>query len=136
MRSRLLLISLAALWCAQPGDAQRGDPLGPEVRKYLRVSTPRVILEHVSVIDGTGAPPIPDRNISIEGGKITAISPGADQPPRDGTTIMSLRGYSVMPGIVGMHDHLFYLARPHFAADQSFNGPTLFVQMSYSAPRL
>ena len=86
--------------------AQRVESLGPEVRKYLRVSTPKVILEHVQIIDGTGAPPTPDRNIYIEGGKITAISEGADQPPSDRVTILDLRGYSVMPGIVGMHNHL------------------------------
>jgi imidazolonepropionase-like amidohydrolase len=115
---------------------QRVDVLGPEVRKYLRVSTPKVVLEHVQIIDGTGAAPSPDQNISIAGGKITAISPGADVPPTDDTTIINLRGYSVMPGIVGMHDHLFYFARPNLAADWSFDGPALFVQMSFSAPRL
>jgi imidazolonepropionase-like amidohydrolase len=132
MRNWLLLLCLAS-W---PVAAQRINALGPQVRKYVSVSTPRVILEHVLVIDGTGAAPIPDQNIFIEGGKITAISPGADQPPSDGTTIMNLRGYAVMPGIVGMHDHLFYLARPNLAADYSSESPSLFVQMTYSAPRL
>ena len=112
------------------------EALGPEVRRYLRVTTPKVILEHVRVIDGTGAAPVPDQNITIEGGKITAISAGADQPATEGTTILDLRGYSVLPGIVGMHNHLFYLARPNFAADGSFNGPFLFQQMTFSAPRL
>jgi hypothetical protein len=41
-----------------------------------------------------------------------------------------------MPGIVGMHNHLYYLALPNLAADYSFDHPPLFVQMSYSAPRL
>jgi len=116
--------------------AQRVDALGPQVRKYLRVSTPKVVLEHVQIIDGKGAAPISDQNISIEGGKITAISPGADQSPSDGTTIIDLRGYSVMPGIVGMHDHLFYMARPNLEADYSYDGPALFVPMTFSAPRL
>jgi imidazolonepropionase-like amidohydrolase len=136
MRSWLLLFCLAALLRSELAYAQRIDALGPQVRKYVRVSAPKVILEHVLVIDGTGAAPIPDQNISIDGGKITAISPGADHPPSDDTTIINLRGYSVMPGIVGMHDHLFYLARPNLAADNSFDGPALFVQMSFSAPRL
>jgi imidazolonepropionase-like amidohydrolase len=136
MRSWLPLFSLAVLSYSAPADAQRVDALGPEVRKYLRVSTPRVILEHVQIIDGTGAAPTPDQNIYIEGGKIKAISAGADQPASDGTTILDLRGYSVMPGIVGMHNHLFYLARPNPGADGSFERPALFLQMSYSAPRL
>jgi hypothetical protein len=72
----------------------------------------------------------------IENGRITAISPGADQPPSDGTTILNLRGYSVMPGIVGMHDHLFYMVRPNLAADNTFDGPAIFLEMSFSAPRL
>lgn len=99
----LLLFCLAVFSCSENADAQRIDALGPQVRKYVSVSTPKVILEHVLVIDGTGAAPIPDQNISIEGGKIAAISPGADQPAKEGTTILNLRGYSVMPGIVGMH---------------------------------
>src|SRR5205807_7917380 len=109
--------------------AQRIDALGPQVRKYVSVGTPKVVLEHVELIDGTGAAPLADQNIVIEAGRIAAISPGADLPPSDGTTILNLRGYAVMPGIVGMHDHLFYLARPNFAADFSSDSPAMFVQM-------
>ncbi len=116
--------------------AQGVDALGPEVRKYLRVSTPGVVLEHVRIIDGTGAAPVPDQNITIEGRRIVAISAGADQPASSGTAILDLRGYSVMPGIVGMHNHLFCLARPNFGADGTFNSPFLFQQMTFSAPRL
>src|SRR5260370_30501634 len=72
MRSWLPLLYLAGLSYSEPADAQRVDALGPEVRKYLRVNTPKVILEHVQIIDGTGAAPTPDQNIYIEGGKIKA----------------------------------------------------------------
>jgi hypothetical protein len=57
LRSWLPLLSLVALSYSEPADAQRVDALGPEVRKYLRVNTPKVILEHVQVIDGTEAAP-------------------------------------------------------------------------------
>jgi imidazolonepropionase-like amidohydrolase len=105
MRCRVAVFSVAAL----AGFAALGwgaDPLGPETHKYVRVSAPKVILEHVQVIDGTGAAPVADRNITIE------------------------------PGIVGMHDHLFYLARPGYAADGSSSGPALFHQVTFSATRL
>jgi hypothetical protein len=130
------LLCVAVLFWPALAEAQEANALGPEVRKYLRVSTPRVILEHVRIIDGTGAAPVPDQNITIERGKIVALFAGADQPASSETTILDLRGYSVMPGIVGMHNHLFYLARPNFGADGSFNGPFLFQQMTFSAPRL
>lgn len=131
-----LFCLMVLLSCSQLASAQRFDALNPEVRRYVSVSTQKVILEHVQVIDGTGAAPVQDQNISIGGGKITAISPGADQPASEGITIINLRGYSVMPGIVGMHDHMFYLGRPNLAVDLDFEGPGLFLEMSFSAPRL
>jgi imidazolonepropionase-like amidohydrolase len=133
---RWLLLPCLVYVAPVPVSAQRPDSLGPEVRKYLRVSTPRVVLEHVQIIDGTGAAARPDQDITIERGRITAISAGADQPASDGTTILDLRGYSVMPGIIGMHEHLFYLARTNLAADFTSDGPAVFLEMPYSAPRL
>jgi imidazolonepropionase-like amidohydrolase len=131
-----LLVGLSALASASAATAQRVDGLGPEVRKYVTVGTERVILEHVEVIDGTGGVPLADRNIVIEGGKIAAILPGADQTPSPGTTILDLRGHAVLPGIVGMHDHLFALVRPGLGPDNDYNPPGMFVPMTYSAPRL
>ena len=74
--------------------------LSPLVQKYVSAGTPRVILEHVEIIDGTGASAIPDQNITIENGKIAAISPGADQSPTDGTTIRDLREFRQRKGKV------------------------------------
>ena len=131
-----VVLWVAALAQAAALHGQRGDALGPEVRKYVRVGTRQVVLEHVRVIDGTGAAPLEDRNVSIADGKITAISPGADVRPADGTTVLDLKGHSVMPGIVGMHDHLVVLVRPNYVADGTSDRPGLFQPMLFSAPRL
>jgi len=137
MNARIVsLLCVAASAWSGPAIAQRVDRLGPQVRKYLRVDTPEVILEHVEVIDGTGAAPLADRNVRISAGKIAAILPGADELPRDGATILDLRGRSVLPGIVGMHDHLFYLAQPDLRPDGSLERPAFFVETRFSAPRL
>jgi imidazolonepropionase-like amidohydrolase len=133
---KFLAAFFLAVLSAPVACAQRADTLSPQVRKYVSVSTSKVVLEHVEIIDGTGAAAVADQNISIENGKIAAIAPGADLPPAEGTTILNLRGYSVMPGIVGMHEHLFYIPFPNLAADGSFERPILFHEMSYSAPRL
>ena len=137
MNARILSL-LCAAWSvgSGPAAAQRVEQLAPQVRKYLRVDTPEVVLEHVEVIDGTGAAPLADRNIRISAGKIAAITPGADEPPRNGATILDLRGRSVLPGIVGMHDHLFFLAQPDLRQDGSFERPGFFVEARFSAPRL
>jgi hypothetical protein len=69
-RLRMLLALLAVLASTRTLDAQRIDALGPQVRKYVSVSAPKVILEHVEIIDGTGAAPMPDRNLVLENGTI------------------------------------------------------------------
>jgi imidazolonepropionase-like amidohydrolase len=110
--------------------------LSKTVQKYVRVNSPKIILEHVRVIDGTGKPAVDDQNIVIEGGKIAAVQAGADVPAAAGTTVLDLHGYSVVPGIVGMHNHLFYVARPNFDAEWKSEPPVMVPQMSFSAPRL
>jgi imidazolonepropionase-like amidohydrolase len=132
-----LTVCFAALWHFQLTYAQTADVLEPQVRKYVRVSTPKVVLEHVRIIDGTATPPRPDQNIAIENGKIAAISRGADQPQSADVTVLDLRGYSVIPGIVGMHDHLNFYARPNLQADGSYDrAGASATEMSFSAPRL
>lgn len=130
------LILLATVGNATNVFAQRYQSLSADTRRFVRVGTPRIVLEHVEVIDGSGAPPQRDRNVVIEDGKIASMSAGEDEQPRDGTTILDLRGYAVIPGIVGMHDHLWFQARPNLRSDDTFDGPALRVDMPFSAPRL
>ena len=131
MRRAVLAVSL----CVLSATAQTPVP-GKSVKPFIRVDAAKVVLTHVRVIDGTGAPAVDDRNVVIEGGKISAILPGADVAAAAGTTVLDLRGYSVMPGIVGMHNHLFYIARPNMNSRRQFDDPVLVPQMTFSAPRL
>src|SRR5580700_7369444 len=116
-------------------NADQPGALSNEVLKYVRVQAPKVVLTHVRVIDGTGRAAVDDQNLVIENGKITAIQPGADVAA-DGGTILDLRGYTVMPGIVGMHNHLFYVARPDMDGQWNSEPPVVVPQMTFSAPRL
>jgi imidazolonepropionase-like amidohydrolase len=112
--------------------------LSPEVQAFVRVQAPTVILTHVRIIDGTGKPAIDDRNLVIEHGRISRIEAGANAVAKPGTTVMDLRGYSVIPGLVGMHNHLYYVARPNFqlARTPPYDPPLLLPQMMFSSPRL
>jgi imidazolonepropionase-like amidohydrolase len=106
------------------------------VKEMVRVDAARVVLTHVRVIDGTGAAAVDDQNVLIESGIISTIQPGADVQPAAGSTVINLRGYTVMPGIIGMHNHLFYTARPNLNSQWEFEQPQLLPQMTFSAPRL
>jgi len=132
--NRLLSCTLLIFhFCAH---AQNTASLSALVQKYVRVNAPRVVLQHVRVIDGTGKPAVEDQNLVIEHGKISALGPGSDTMANDGTTVLNLRGYSVMPGIVGMHNHLYYIARPNADSDWNSEPPIVVPQMTFSAPRL
>jgi imidazolonepropionase-like amidohydrolase len=111
-------------------------PAQKTVQSYVRVATPRAVLSHVRVIDGAGHPALDDRNVVIDGGKIVAIEAGSDVAQTAGTTVLPLAGYTVFPGLVGMHDHLYYIARPNYDEEWSSEPPLLVPQMMFSAPRL
>jgi imidazolonepropionase-like amidohydrolase len=106
----------------------------PAVAKYIKTKSPRILLTHVRVIDGTGAAPLEDQNILIENGKIASISSTA--PNAANAEVLDLHGHTVIPGLVGMHDHLYYIARPNFAVDGSSDPPLIVPQMTFSAPRM
>src|SRR5215204_3510811 len=82
---------------------------GPSAeRQFIRIDVPVVALIHVRVIDGTGAEPKDDQTIVISGGKIQSVgsSAGAKLPPA--AQVLDLQGYTVLPGLVGMHNHIFF----------------------------
>jgi imidazolonepropionase-like amidohydrolase len=118
-----------------PAAAQTPE-LSKGVKELVRVNAPKVILTHVRVIDGTGAAAVEDQNVVIAGGKIRAIEPGAEVAAAADSTVVDLHGYTVMPGIVGMHNHLFYIARPNLNSQWKSDAPLLVTQMTFSAPRL
>jgi dihydroorotase-like cyclic amidohydrolase len=126
---------LAVFLLLLPAFAQSPE-LSDTVKQFVRADAPKIVLTHVRVIDGTGASAVDDQNVVIEGGKISAIQQGADVAASAGATVLDLRGYTVMPGIVGMHNHLFYIAAPNLNSEWKSEPPLLVTQMTFSAPRL
>jgi hypothetical protein len=80
----------------------------PNVQRFISVDAPTVALTHVRLVDGTGAEPGEDRTVLISQGRISAVGPSASVRLPDGAKVMDLSGHTVIPGIVGLHDHTFY----------------------------
>jgi imidazolonepropionase-like amidohydrolase len=118
---------IVAVAIAVPGvvAAQSYAGLSDGVRSLVSVPEEVVALTHVRVIDGTGAAPLEDQTVVIERGRITAVGPTASVRVPAGARQLELSGHTVLPGIVGMHDHTFYTT--------SFGRS---VQLNHSAPRL
>jgi len=102
------------------------------LKPYVSEDAPVLVLLHVRVIDGTGAAAAEDQRIDIEGGKIARVQSATLRnafPPK--AKILDLSGKTVIPGLVGMHEHLFYTA-PERAKD----GLPFWIEMIDSGPRL
>lgn len=135
MLSRLLSQVLLLLLASLTVHAQSPE-LSKAVQEFVRVNSGKVVLTHIRIIDGTGTASVEDQNVVIEDGKIAAIQKGADVAADKSTAVLDLHGYTVMPGIVGMHNHLFYIARPNLDSRRHFDDPVVVPQMTFSAPRL
>ena len=123
-----LRILIAAALAIPLAAQQKPSPLSP----YIKEDAPVLVLEHVRIIDGTGAAPQDDMRIEIAGGKITSIAPSSvkrSAPPQ--AKVLDLTGKTVIPGLVGMHEHLFYPL-----PERPAGGAALYGEMADSAPRL
>jgi imidazolonepropionase-like amidohydrolase len=114
----LLSLGLASSLAAQ-------QPNG--AKAYVTVADPVVALTNATVIDGTGAAPVKNETIIIQGGKIAQVGPAASVPVPAGAKTIDLHGSTVIPGLVGMHDHLFYFAVGGREVMDSYSGPRLYL---------
>ena len=67
----------------------------------------RTILRGGRLIDGTGAPPVEDAGVVLDGGRVVAVGP-SDTLPRGAAREIDLDGRTVLPGLVDCHTHLTY----------------------------
>ncbi len=145
------LFTLPLLLIAAPAFAQTPTnlpPPGPDVQPFISVNAPVFVLDHVRLIDGTGAPAVEDQSIVIANGNIQSIGPAASIQAPPGAQRLDRSGYSVIPGIVGMHNHLYYtdsysvqvvnhkIAEPGLIiAEVPFTGPRLYLAAGVTTMR-
>ena len=133
MRGVVLVAAVA--FAAVSGWAQQGP--SAEVARYIKVpAAPVIVLEHVRVIDGTGAPALADETVVLREGKIAAVEGSGKSQAPAGAVVLDMSGRTVMPGLVGMHDHMYYIARPNADASGQSEAPLMVPQMAFSSPHL
>src|SRR5258705_1670232 len=113
----LLSISNTCLAQTPPSDRQQ----------FIRIEAPIVALMHVRVIDGTSAAPLEDQSMVISAGKFDSIAPTATARVPSSAQILDLKGHTVLPGLVGMHNHMFF---------PMGGSPPMYSNMGRSFPRL
>jgi imidazolonepropionase-like amidohydrolase len=110
------LLTILALAVAARAGAQRAT-VAPNVRQFVRVDTTIVALTHARVIDGTGAAPRENQTLIIRDGSIAALGDDGRIAIPPGAEVMDLTGKSVIPGMVQVHEHLFYPTGPGIYAN-------------------
>lgn len=106
---------------------------------YIMEQSPSIVLDHVRVIDGSGAAPQEDQSIVIEAAKITYVGPSQGRPNSASAKVLDLTGRTVFPGLVGMHEHLFtdadFLSKHHLLAQQSTAFPLMYLASGVTSMR-
>ncbi len=97
------------------------------VQTYIAVDAPVVAITNVRLIDGTGRPARDGQTIVIQGNRIAAVGSAAEIRPPAGARLIDGAGYTLIPGMVGMHDHLFYTAGGGREAQAVYTAPRLYL---------
>jgi imidazolonepropionase-like amidohydrolase len=121
---KILTVAVAVVVSSGLLVAQR-PTLSNAVRAYVSVDAPVIVLTHARVIDGTGAAPRENQTLILTNGVITAIGGSDNTPVPAGAQMIDLTGKSVIPGLVMVHEHLYYP-----------NGPGVYGQLGESFSRL
>ncbi len=132
---RRLGLTLALLAGTRTALAQTLATMTPAVREYISVDAPVVALTHVRLIDGTGAAPRADQTIILDQGRISWVGDAAAARIPAGAKVLDLPGHTVIPGIVGLHNHTFYYTSAPRAVQSNYTAPRLYLSQGVTTIR-
>lgn len=120
LASALVLI-LTLVW-GGTALAQTPSPAPPAIVAYDQL---RILIRDVQLVDGTGAAARPHMSVLVENGRIARVAPVAELTEAGDATVIEGAGKTLLPGLVLMHEHMFYPT-----------GRANYTEMVFSFPRL
>jgi imidazolonepropionase-like amidohydrolase len=102
--------------------------LAAPLQEFVKIQGPVIALTHARVIDGTGSPARQDQTVVISAGKIQSVGDASKTKVPAGAKVLEMSGKTLIPGLVGMHNHMYY---PTPGA-----GAPMYGQHTFSFPRL
>lgn len=88
--------AVTGMWIEGPARSSGGRLAGMS-------TTSPIVLEHATLVDGTGAEPVVDAHIVVEQGRITTVGTG---PARTSGRVIDCSGVTVLPGLIDLHTHM------------------------------
>jgi hypothetical protein len=123
-----------------------------DVADFVSVDTSVFVLDHVRIIDGTGAPAKEDQAVIVANGKIQFVGPDASAQIPQSAQRMDRSDYTGHSWLVGMPDHLYYTDSYALQVADGKTGepgatrglllaafmplPVFLAEIPYTAPRL
>src|SRR5712692_7998756 len=87
------------------GASRRDDDGAPSAHSHKGRSTMQVLVG-ATLIDGTGASPVPDSAVVIDGERIITAGAGGSASWPAHAEVIDLSGLTLLPGLIDTHDHL------------------------------
>ncbi len=126
-RGALVAVASAALLVPAGATAQRYDQLNQSIQdQFVEVGEAEFAITNVTLIDGTGAAPRPGRTVVVRDGRITEIV-AADAFDAAGMRTVDGSGGTLIPGMMGLHNHLYYTAAGGRGMQLNFSAPLLYL---------
>ncbi len=126
--------ALCLLLAALPLDAQQPEP-GSAVERYVSVAGPAIAVTGVTLIDGTGAPARAGQTVVISGNTIQAVGDDGSVPIPPEAEVLDGTGHTLIPGMIGLHDHLYYTAAGGRGATLTYSAPRLYLGSGVTSVR-
>jgi imidazolonepropionase-like amidohydrolase len=133
---KLIALIMATIMGVMSGvQAQNLPGSKEEVARFIRLQAKTIVLENVRIIDGTGAASHEKQTIVITDGHISAIGEsGHLVVPKDAAR-MNLEGRTVLPGLVMLHEHMFYFSGRRVWHSQAVSYPPLYLAAGVTTVR-
>lgn len=136
-RTSILTAAVALAVLAGPAPAAAQTPAPPEAQAAAQPATPRapyiaydqpvILIRGVRLVDGTGTPAREGMSVLIRDGRIAEVGPSAEVAAPDGAAIIDGAGKTLTPGLVLMHEHMFYPTGRANYGEMSFSFPRLYL---------
>ena len=104
---KILRLAVLAVLLVTTASAQ-APQFSNTVRGFIKHSESVIVLTNARVIDGTATAPKENYSIVIRNGDIAELGPATSVKAPEGAVVLDLAGKTVIPGLVMVHEHLYY----------------------------
>jgi len=130
-RVSIVLVALALLAstsCSAPDAAASAEAAqGAGENRFVAVDADEILIANVKIIDGTGAAPRDNQTVLIRDGRIAEIGAAGSVRASAEAEVIDGTGHTLIPGLIGLHNHSYYTAAGGRAAQLSTTGPIIYL---------